>query len=310
MNKYIVGIATLMIIVGLSTQASAAVTEADILFLVDESGSMGGAHTWLAGMITDLEAKLVSEGITNNNYGLVGFGSTLPLHDPSGGYYADAHKHTVGGSDWGTALEFATATGVLGVIGDNEDGWHAIDFGLNNYTFRPNAARNIVLVTDEDRDDDAATAYGLNYLDTLQLLKDNSAMLNVVVDIDLFDASSDIALGVDWEANAFLADGSGGYTATIGGGTASGGDGTTLADYVNLAWATEGAAWDLMQLQAGGFTATSFTAAFVDIKAGEIELQDPQDPEPGIPEPGSIVIWSLLGLTFVGASLRRRRRRA
>lgn len=48
---------------------------ADIVFVVDESGSMSGEHTWLGTMIPKLDAVLGAQGITNNQYALVGFGS-------------------------------------------------------------------------------------------------------------------------------------------------------------------------------------------------------------------------------------------
>ena len=332
MNKYIVGIAALMIMVGLSTQASAAVvTKADIIFLVDESGSMGGAHDWLHGMIDTLESKLIDEGIgaginDKNRYGLVGFGSYDHDLDPPEGTIApaDAHSHTVGGGDWGTAAEFAAATGSLADNGDK----------LDNYTFRAGAAVNLILVTDEGRETAAASHYNLEYgtlatatdpgTGILGALDAKNAMLNVVVNINLWDTSPVdpdpdlVALGVDSDSNAFVADGNGGYDTPFGEtGTASGGEGNTLASYVNLAWDIGGAAWDLGQLQGGTNTVTSFTEAFVDIKVGEIKFQEPtpdppddddDDENSSLPEPGSIVIWSLLGLAFAGAGLRRRRK--
>ena len=360
MDKYIVGIAALMIMVGLSTQASAAlVTKTDIIFLVDESGSMGGAHEWLHDMIGLLEAKLIAAppagaGITDNLYGLVGFGSYA--HTPEASW-AGAHSHTFGGDNWtcwnngdsiwGTAAEFAIGTTPppyippappaplpwLESTGNEEDGWHAIDFALKNYTFREGAALNIILVTDEGRDAAAVGHYGLGAsadYETcfLPFLTAKNAMLNVIVNARFkYDADGEpletdpkdpVALGVDSKGNAFIANSSGGYDPVytgMGYVMPGSGAGDTEAAYVELAWATGGAAWDLSLLAPTGGNVASFTEAFVDIKVGEIEFQeptpDPNPPGPGpVPEPGSIVIWSLLGLTFASASLRRRRRRA
>ena len=47
---------------------------AQILILIDESGSMKGEQAWIAQTVRDLEAGLVLSGIGPNDYGLVGFG--------------------------------------------------------------------------------------------------------------------------------------------------------------------------------------------------------------------------------------------
>ncbi|MCA9078376.1 MAG: putative Ig domain-containing protein [Planctomycetaceae bacterium] len=46
---------------------------ADVVFIVDESGSMGGEHAWISEVAAELEASLEFAGITNNRFALVGY---------------------------------------------------------------------------------------------------------------------------------------------------------------------------------------------------------------------------------------------
>ncbi len=265
-----------------------AATTADILFVVDESGSMSGEHSWISTMVTTLDAELNTAGVTGNQFGLVGFGGSK-----SGNHYK-GHAH--GG--FGTAANLAAQTSSLVTHGIKEDGYSGIDFALNNFTFRNNAALNVILITDEDRDDEVSS---LNYSNILAALTGRKALLNAVVNAEFSDSvAGSGALGIDSGLNSYFADGLGSFN-TFTNGSNPYGVGSTEHDYVDLALATGGAAWDLNKLRAGGLLSDSFTKAFINIKVAEITKQ--LGPS-AVPIPAAAFMFSPALLGFLG--LRRK----
>ena len=263
-----------LVTVGATSATAASLKSSDVVVIVDEYGSMNYEQTWLGTVIPQLDTALQNQGIVGNRFGLVGFGTsnqTLGRSLP------------VGGAKFGNSAEFATATNSLLLNGSFEDGYSAIDFALNNYTFREGAAVNFILVTDEDRDNGNSS---LNFNNILARLKRNpqdnkdDILLNAVVNANFVNNS----LGVNSEGNAYIANGSGGYTTTQLPQPLTNfvtrDFGTTKLDYIDLALDSGGAGWDLNQLRDGGLTGTSFAKAFIDIKVEDTKNQ--QIPEPGL----------------------------
>lgn len=274
--------------------AFAAATTADVVVVMDESGSMAGEQTWMAGTIGLLDTGLLANGLNGNRYGLVGFGAS------SGTAGSDLIRSmTVGSGQFGTAAEFATASAGLVTNGGTEDGYRGMDFA-GTYAFRAEAARNFILVTDEDRDN---TLNSLTFASMLSSLTSTKTLLNAVVNAAFRCGDNSVALGMTADGTGYKANGSGGFT-TCSGATNISGAGNTEVDYVDLALASGGAAWDLNILRGGGLNAESFTNAFIDVKVQEIVTQPP-----AIPEPETYALM-LAGLGAVGWMARRRKQSA
>ncbi|MBA2115003.1 putative Ig domain-containing protein [Bremerella alba] len=105
---------------------------ADIVFVVDESGSMSSYHDWLQNMVLSLDSFLVAQGVTDNRYSLVGYGEAEGGGSSSQGEYRlHVSPETMPSlSDFGDTI--STAYGVtvsagsgLRLAGDIGDGSHS-----------------------------------------------------------------------------------------------------------------------------------------------------------------------------------------
>lgn len=165
----------------------------------------------------------------------------------------------------------------------------------NNYTYTPGAVKNLILVTDENSDNSSP---GIDVTTVAAGLANASAMLNAVINVKFECSNGDKALGMSGGGVGYKADGAGGFSICAGA-TAVSGNSSSIADYVDLALDTGGAAWDLNQLREGGLTAMSFTKAFVDIKVQEIT---------GVPEPTTVAFLGL-GILSMGVLRKQRKNR-
>ena len=243
---------------------------ADVIVVIDESGSMSTEQAWIRDMIPSLENNLRLFNIGNegqsNLYGLVGFGRS--------GSEA-ARSILIDGEEIGGVEEFIVAADELVTNGGTEDGWAGLNLALSEYTHRDGSALNIILATDEDRDEVDST---LN-LETLgQLLDQNRALLNAVLNITIVcdtETETEVAaLGMDNNGIGYRTDENGTFSTCTNPQITNASE-NTEADYANLALESGGAIWDLNILRSGGDIADSFTAAFLEIKKDEILAQRP-----------------------------------
>lgn len=221
---------------------------ADIILLVDESGSMSEEHAWIPGMTQLLDQALMVAGIgvsQKNYFGVVAFGDDCDSNNSLGRVLLDNFQQTFVSSENITAF-----IKNLKVGGRQEDGYGAMEIALNEYYFR-DVARQFILITDEDRD---VLAVNLTRGNIRDMLDSSGVLLNAAVSEE-FLGSSLHALGVDSNRNAYLYDPSvrSSFRVEEGSGQAveDSAYGTTNTDYTGLAWQLGGAAWDLRQLRQG-----------------------------------------------------------
>lgn len=142
--------AALVLACGLVSQANAAI-KADIVWVVDTSGSMNGDITEIKNRIGDFNTAMVNAGI-DASYGLVEFGG-----NSSNASTNNTAAVTQGITDFASFTSGGFA-GLSASGGLTERGSLATSVALNNLTFRAGSVINVILVTDED-DDSSLTEF-------------------------------------------------------------------------------------------------------------------------------------------------------
>ncbi|MGB7347734.1 MAG: hypothetical protein WBD20_26155, partial [Pirellulaceae bacterium] len=224
----------------------------DVVIVMDESGSMGSTQQFSAQFIQDLEAGLLAAGIgavNGNRYGAVGFGAS--------GVNELGHSLVVGTGLFGTAQDYAAATSQFVTSGAREDGYAGIDYAIANYPFRADAAKFIILATDEPRSDIDRT---LNLNNTISNLQANDIRLQGILGMRISDNNGAQSLAIDNNLVYTETPGGGSFT-TQNGGIVTGG--SSVADYLPLVQATGGIAGDLSQIGRNQQTANAFGQAMI-----------------------------------------------
>ena len=176
---------------------------ADIVLLIDDSGSMNLEHEWLLGMVPFMEAALIRAGVgdhdNRNRYCAIAFGGIGPLEP--------AHFLLVNGEKCFTAEQFPKARVQLKNVGLYEDGYEAIHFAITNVPFRdsPFIAKNILLITDEGRTI-IQQGQGLTKASIRDELLKNDALVNVIVSASYQDTANqaEVVLGQDGNGATYL----------------------------------------------------------------------------------------------------------
>lgn len=197
----------------------------DIVFVVDESGSMADARAILAAVTTDLEATLMGAGIGSgviaNRYASVAFG------------HGDPAEEEIAFTD---GAAFAAAANTIGLSGTGdlcEDAYEGINFAIEQMAWRDLATvtRVIFFITDEDRQstDASPQSYthiyneGADQAAQFASLKAKlvaggyllAGMHNTSTN-QLRDTNGEVMIAADYTGKCYKADGAGGYTESTG----------------------------------------------------------------------------------------------
>ncbi|XP_065179367.1 sushi, von Willebrand factor type A, EGF and pentraxin domain-containing protein 1-like [Sycon ciliatum] len=248
---------------------------ADFIMVVDQSRSMGNEIDWLKEIIPDLDAELkrLNIGTTAgcpNRYGVVGFGRGAPRE--TGSLFRSAS-----GQSLFPIEDYAGAVASLAedTVGRVEDGYEAMNYAIDNIQLRTSSAncgiaRNMLLLTDEDRDV-GRLGGGMNVNNMRSRLSQNQIKLNVIVD-NSFTIEGIRGIGRT-SAVGFRppTDPQSCYRSS-GSVTSGSGYGNTKATYTDLALGLGGGAWDILQLRQAGLR-ESMTCAIIDVKVDEISSQ-------------------------------------
>ena len=215
---------------GLMASTALAQTSADFGFIVDESGSMSGEQDFIPQLVSTLDGSLNTRGITNNRYGMVGYGAS------------DPRPRLV--TQMGSAADVARDSAGLQVSGGFEDGYEAIDFSQGTFNFRGGVGRQYLIITDEDRD---IASDPPNAASILNDLRSSNTGLNGIVNINLVNPTNptDQVVVVDQLNRIYVVDPSTpqGYRRiqlTNAENPIVPGFDTTVADYVDLGFQTVG----------------------------------------------------------------------
>jgi hypothetical protein len=172
MKKFFLILLVLGMAFGLSTNAFAVPTTtipADIVWLIDVSGSMGDDIAEVKSRIGEFNTAMVNAGV-DAYYGLVTFGNPGTTNELFEQDIVDFANFTASGGAFDNLQAFNS--------GITERGSVATSLGLANANFRTDSVKNFILITDED-DDSSLSEF--NAADVA--LGDAGALFNYIGDL-------------------------------------------------------------------------------------------------------------------------------
>ncbi|KAI6654373.1 hypothetical protein LOD99_770 [Oopsacas minuta] len=202
----------------------------DMVFVVDRTGSMSSYYS----AINNLANNLPTSGDScQNQFGLVIFHDSVTMIN-------------VGTGQWGTPSELYAALLTFSTSGLDEDGLQAIDYVIDQYTFRNNVVKHIVLFGDEAR---SIIDSSITNETVFQKLNSSGIILSVVTDADSFySLEPDLLLAGVLLSDTLIGFGSDDDDDQIDSYSPSTYnilDDDVHTNYVQLAWKTGGVAYDL-----------------------------------------------------------------
>ena len=275
---------------------------ADIVLIVDDSGSMRNEQDWIPSAAEALENALVRDGIGNgtlkNKYYVVLFGNMREYPDVPGWSDFRYNRSTVVTVDGSVALNVDQVQAAMNRFtksGNAEDGYEAIERALSIKELRPSddVALNLALVTDEPRDPfpDAPAGTSSSLDDIREKLIRRGAALNLLGKFrftsNVVENDDDI-IAVDYRGVIHRSDteetiNTTGFQSSIRRVSVTANNERDLeescrqfVEYAPLAMSTGGAVWSLGKIketETKPLERQAFTDALARIKVEEVVLQ-------------------------------------
>jgi len=165
-----------------SPQTAGGVRLADIVFLIDASGSMGDAINGVKNNVNTFADALVASDV-DYRLGLVQFGQSS-----DGG-----HPQLFNSGNLTDAAQFKEFVNTLTATGGYEPGFLALRMAAQGFNFRPGAQKVFLLISDEDSDDRDKEG-------TITLLQTNDVVVHTAVNCAAGYSSSDYCDGTSARA--------------------------------------------------------------------------------------------------------------
>lgn len=173
-------IGSLIAVTASTGRADAAGLPADMVFVIDESGSMGQDIADVKTNVGFIAGELADAGL-DAKFGLVGYGASIGHSGTTSN--GEPHIHT----DFTGETGFSNALGDLVASGGHEPAFDATVLAMSGQmSFRQDAGVCMVLITDEDADSGSSTK-----ADAITALNDQGATFFGIVDPNFGNTAND-----------------------------------------------------------------------------------------------------------------------